>query len=63
MYTAIVSLPEREYTSLRAWFSEKDWEQWDEKIEKDSEAGKPDFLIEEALEEKRKREFKMAIRL
>jgi len=50
--TAIDSLPEKEYVSLRNWFSEKDWEKWDRKIEDDSEAGKLDFLIEEALNEK-----------
>ena len=50
---AIASLPEKEYVSLREWFSEKDWEKWDKKIEKDSKAGKLDFLIEEALNEKK----------
>jgi hypothetical protein len=50
---AIVSLPEKEYDSLRNWFSEKDWEKWDKKIVKDSKAGKLDFLIEEAINEKK----------
>ncbi|CAN2041507.1 conserved hypothetical protein [Candidatus Magnetomoraceae bacterium gMMP-15] len=50
--TAIDSLPEKEYACLRNWFSEKDWEKWDRKIAKDSEARKLDFLIEEALNEK-----------
>jgi NAD-dependent DNA ligase len=50
---AIASLPEKECVSLREWFSEKDWEKWDKKIEKDSKAGKLDFLIEEALNEKK----------
>ena len=50
---AIASLPEKEYLSLRKWFSEKDWEKWDKKIEKDSKAGNLDFLIEEALNEKK----------
>ena len=50
---AIASLPEKEYASLRKWFSEKDWEEWDKKIAKDSKAGKLDFLIEEALNEKK----------
>lgn len=49
---AIVSLPEKDYASLRKWFSEKDWEKWDRKIVEDSKAGKLDFLIEEALNEK-----------
>jgi len=51
---AIESLSEEEYARLRAWFSERDWDEWDEEIMKDSEAGKLDFLIHEALEEKRK---------
>jgi len=39
---------------LRQWFSERDWDQWDKQIETDSEAGKLDFLIKEALDEKAK---------
>lgn len=50
--TAIDSLPEKEYVRLRSWFSKKDWEKWDREIVKDSEAGKLDFLIQEALHEK-----------
>ncbi len=49
---AIVSLPEKEYIILRKWFSEKDWEKWDEQIKEDSKAGQLDFLIKEALNEK-----------
>jgi hypothetical protein len=52
--TAIDSLPEKEYVRLRSWFSAKDWEKWDREIVKDSEAGKLDFLIQEALHEKNK---------
>ena len=51
---AIDSLSDKEYVSLRNWFSEKDWEKWDKKIVKDSKAGKLDFLIEEALNEKKR---------
>ncbi len=50
----ILALPEAEYKQLRQWFSELDWEKWDQEIEADSEAGKLDFLIAEALEEKEK---------
>lgn len=49
---AIESLPWEEYVRLRQWFIERDWEQWDQQIEADSEAGKLDFLIKEALDEK-----------
>ncbi len=51
---AIESLPKKEYIRLRRWLSERDWEQWDEQIEADSEAGKLDFLVKEALDEKTK---------
>jgi hypothetical protein len=51
---AIESLSEEEYVRLRAWFSERDWDEWDEEIAKDSEAGRLDFLIDEALEGKTK---------
>ena len=52
--SAIESLSEEEYVCLRKWFSEKDWEKWDRQIEADSEAGKLNFLIKEALDEKAK---------
>ena len=51
---AIVSLPEEDYVRLRQWFANRDWEQWDKQIEVDSEAGKLNFLIQEALNEKAK---------
>ena len=50
----IDSLPEKEYIQLRKWFSERDWNEWSKKIEQDSENGKLDFLIQEALNEKNK---------
>ena len=49
---AIESLPREEYVRLRQWFSERDWDQWDKQIEADSEAGRLDSLIKEALDEK-----------
>ncbi len=55
---AIEALPEDEYVRLRRWFSERDWERWDRQIESDSESGKLDFLIREALDEKGKGELK-----
>jgi hypothetical protein len=50
---AIEALHEEEYAQLRRWFSARDWQKWDRQIEADSEAGKLDFLIKEALDEKR----------
>lgn len=54
----IEALPEEDYVQLRQWFSEKDWEKWDRQIEVDSESGRLDFLIKEALEEKAKGKLK-----
>ena len=47
---AILDLPETEYTELRKWLSDLDWDRWDEQIEADSEAGKLDRLLEDARE-------------
>jgi len=52
MKSAIEALPRREYLDLAQWFSERDWQAWDEEIERDSASGKLDFLIQEALKEK-----------
>ncbi|MCD4741190.1 MAG: hypothetical protein K8R67_01735 [Desulfobacteraceae bacterium] len=51
--TAINMLPPEKYIQLRNWFSEKDWERWDKKVVEDSDAGKLDFLIKEALNGKK----------
>lgn len=50
---AIESLRDTEYVQLRQWFTERDWREWDERIEADSASGKLDFLRKEALAEKR----------
>ena len=50
--SAIVSLSPEEYARLRQWFADRDWEQWEQEIEKDVTYGKLDFLIEEAVTEK-----------
>ena len=58
--TAIESLPVNDYTQLRDWFTEKDWEKWDRQLEQDVRAGRLEFLAKEALKEKaegRLREF------
>jgi len=49
---AVVSLPVNEYRKFRDWFLERDWEEWDKQIEADSESGKLDFLVKEAMDEK-----------
>ncbi len=55
---AIESLPEEEFIRIRQWFSEKDWQEWDKQIVQDSESGKLDFLIKEAIDEKDKGKLK-----
>jgi hypothetical protein len=35
--------------------NEKDWESWDREIEADSEVGRLDFLVREAMDEKESR--------
>jgi hypothetical protein len=56
---AIESLPREEYVRLREWFLERDWTEWDKQIERDSDAGKLDFLIEDAMQEKAIGRFKV----
>jgi hypothetical protein len=47
-------LPSDEVAELFRWLSEKEWERWDKEIEADSQAGRLDFLLREAREEKAK---------
>ncbi len=49
---AIEALPQKDYTQLRQWFTERDWQNWDMQIETASDAGELDFLIKEALDER-----------
>ena len=48
----ISALSRQDYESLRRWFWERDWQEWDRQIAEDSRTGQLDFLIEEALTEK-----------
>lgn len=50
----ILALSETDYRQLRQWFNELDWDKWDRQIAEDSNTGKLDFLIAEAIEEKEK---------
>jgi len=50
--SAISGLPSFQFSELRTWLSETDWESWDSEIETDSDAGKLDFLLDEARTEK-----------
>ncbi|MDE0683888.1 MAG: hypothetical protein OXI63_13300 [Candidatus Poribacteria bacterium] len=46
----ILALSETDYQQLKQWLNELDKDEWDRQIEEDSNAGKLDFLITEALE-------------
>ena len=56
--TEIEQLPKEEFSELVRWLSERDWERWDYEIEADSEAGRLDFLVREALDAKSKKTLK-----
>jgi hypothetical protein len=46
---AIEQLPRDQFSKIHDWIVEKDWQAWDAQIERDSAAGKLDFLVEEGL--------------
>ena len=50
--SAIVALSADEYSELRNWFWERDWEEWDRQIETDAVSGRLDFLFQEARDAK-----------
>jgi len=49
----IERLDDEAFARLRAWFIEYDHRRWDRQIEADSDSGKLDTLVEEALAEHR----------
>ena len=54
----IETLPQQEYMKLVQWFSERDWNAWDQELLKDSQFGNLDFLLEEAMEAKKNGQLK-----
>ncbi len=46
----IGKLSPSEFAELREWLLERDWEEWDRQIERDSTAGRLDHLFKEARE-------------
>ena len=50
---AIKSLTLQELAEFRQWYIAVDSDSWDQQIAIDSETGKLDFLLEEALEDTR----------
>jgi hypothetical protein len=51
---AIDGLPPEEYRRIVRWFRAREQERWDEQMDRDSSAGKLDFLFEEAESESAK---------
>ena len=47
---AILELPEADYSQLRRWFLELDWERWESEIEQDFHDGKLDFRVAQAAQ-------------
>jgi len=47
----IKKLSPQEQSQLLDWMSERDWEEWDAQIERDSESGKLDELFANAMAE------------
>lgn len=50
----IEALSAEDFFQLRDWMAEKDWQRWDEQLEKDAALGKLEFLREEAMTAKAK---------
>ena len=48
---AISSLPPEDYRRLSEWFRELEQSRWDDEINRDSRAGKLDFLFDEVESE------------
>ena len=44
----IEALSPEDFAQLREWLAEKDWQLWDEQLEKDAASGKLEFLRKEA---------------
>jgi hypothetical protein len=50
---AVVQLKPEDRVRFRRWYLEKEAEAWDREIEMDVQAGRLDFLAEEALQDHR----------
>ena len=55
---AILGLSEADYSELRRWLLDQDWERWDQEFDEDVRAGKLDALASEALEAKARGDLK-----
>ena len=54
----IEALSCEDFTRLREWMAERDWQRWDKQIERDASEGKLDFLRREAETAKEKGELR-----
>ena len=55
---AILGLSEAEYTELRHWLRDQDWELWEREFDEDVRAGKLDALAADALSARAKGDLK-----
>ena len=55
---AILDLSEADYSELRRWLLDQDWERWEREFDEDVRAGKLDALAAEALEAKARGDLK-----
>lgn len=55
---AILGLSGTDYSELRRWLLEQDWERWEREFDEDVRAGKLDDLASEALEAKARGDLK-----
>ncbi|MXY20215.1 MAG: hypothetical protein F4Y49_02640 [Dehalococcoidia bacterium] len=49
---AILDLSEADYSELRRWLLDQEWERWEREFDEDVRAGKLDDLASQALEAK-----------
>ena len=49
---AILGLSDADYSELRRWLLDQDWERWDREFDEDVKAGRLDAMASEALEAK-----------
>jgi len=54
----IESLSSEDFVRLREWIAQRDWQNWDRQIERDSAAGKLDYLREEVQAAKQQGELR-----
>ena len=55
---AILDLSEADYSELRRWLLDQDWERWEKEFDEDVRAGKLDALASQALEAKARGDLK-----